>query len=215
MRGRALGALVTLVIVGLLTSCSSSGSTAVDAQDTATTELTSYGSDLYGLHFEHPATWRAQEFPIVGHAAFGGPLVFLSTEDLHDPCTVTSDSGGQQIACDAPLDQLPDGAVLATWDQVGVPGDDVPELHRLGEQLTIDGYSAWFDVKAPGDCAYGADQTVSARIETDHLVTGAVGETLDPSPGHWFQLTVCSRGLDHDQVVRDARAMVESVTIDR
>jgi hypothetical protein len=213
MRARALAAAMTVVVVGLAVSCSSSGSPTVEAQGAASTDLVSYESDLYGLHFDHPLAWRAQEFPNVGHGSFGGPVVFLSTEALHDPCTVTSDARGQEIACGLPLDQLPDGGILATWDQVGVPGDDAAERNRVGERLTVDGYPTWFDVKTPGDCGFGADQTVSARIETDQVVSGATDETLDPQPGHWFQLTVCSRGVDHDQVISEARAMVESVTV--
>jgi len=48
-----------------------------------------------------------------------------------------------------------------------------------GEQLTGDHYPAWFDVQAPGSCGMGADQTLSARDETDQALTGAPGETIE------------------------------------
>jgi hypothetical protein len=209
-------AIVALAVVSaaLVTGCSSSGPSTEESTATSIApDLATFGSDLYGLHFSYPSAWRAQEFPNPGIGSFGGPVVFLSTEDLRDPCTVTADSGGRSIDCAQPLDELPDGGVLATWDQVGVPGDSEPELHRTGERLTVDGHPGWIDVHVPGDCPYGADQTVSARVETDQRLTGDADETLDPEPGHWFQLTVCSRGLDHAQVLAAARAMVDSVTI--
>ena len=159
MRTRTVAAGMAIAVVAVSVSCSSSASPTVEARDGATTHPANYDSDLYGLHFDHPEAWRAQEFPRVGHGSFGGPVVFLSTEALHDPCTVTYDAKGQQIDCGLPLDQLPDGGVLATWDQVGVPGDDAAEQNRIGERLTVDGHPTWFDVKSPGDCGFGADRT--------------------------------------------------------
>jgi hypothetical protein len=205
-------ALVAAVIAGCSNGGSSPASTA--ASGPLYEERTTYENASYGLRFTHPAAWHEQEWNAQTGGTFGNPIVYLSTQAMHEPCTNDTTDGNLTIDCGNVIDSLDEDSFLATWQQVGVPADEQPDLHRVGERLTVGGYPAWRSVATPGDCDLGADQTINVRVETDHQETWDPTSTLDPSPGYWFQLTICSRGVDHDELIEQTRIMLDSVRID-
>jgi hypothetical protein len=63
--------------------------------------LTLAGGDL---SFEHPSAWRPSYYQRVSNVSV--PLVYLSNEVLHDPCT--------EAGCGQPIDDLSPGGVLVS-----------------------------------------------------------------------------------------------------
>ena len=74
-------------------------------------------STIGGIRFPHPGTW---ELGATGEPPFtmGRVLGFLSTDVLHDPCTITPNS----LSCGLPLDRLKPNGVLIEFSSRATPG---------------------------------------------------------------------------------------------
>lgn len=60
-----------------------------------------------GLSFRYPATWRAGTWNDV--SSFTALIVYLSTGQQYDPCTVRTSPGEKTVTCGDPVGTLPPG----------------------------------------------------------------------------------------------------------
>jgi hypothetical protein len=126
------------------------------------------------LSFTYPATWTAYPARQPGELHFQ-PLVFLSTQAVHDPCS----THGKTTSCGFPLRHLQPGGVLAFWQVNGIPATGLGP----GSRIQVGGLPAARVDTAGGECRrIGADRTVDVAVETSPL----------PSPLTYF--TACLRG---------------------
>ena len=153
------------------------------------------------LHFDYPAKWRA--FNYDNTSSFSSVLVYLSTQQLHDPCTrsLGVNAGGLYIrtTCDQPLDHLNSGGILVTWTTNGFPGWTIDK--EKGSRTTIGGRAAVMGSDKPGECAQvGGDETITAAIQRD-------------APNNYYRMVACLSGSNRAATERAVNAMLQSVTI--
>jgi len=179
---RLLTCAAALVLLVVLTSGCGGGSSAQAAgKDPPVVKYTGTF-----LSFTHPAAWKA--YPLRTQALHFNPLVYLSTQPVHDPCTTS----GNTTTCGFPLGQLEPGGVLVSWLYNGGP----PALTLgPGKRIQVGGRPATIVSAAGGMCGQiGADRTIDVRIE------------MRPLPSALLELTACLRGpgLAHEQASIDA-----------
>jgi hypothetical protein len=130
-----------------------------------------------GVSFTHPANWKAYPFrwhPPVLHFR---PLVYLSTQPVHDPCSTR----GNETTCGFPVRRLAPGGVLVTWAVYGIPVSGVRS--SPGMAVRVGGRYAKRVTAKPGDCRrIGADRTIQVTI-------GSATKFTVPT-----QFTACLRG---------------------
>jgi len=142
------------------------------------------------LSFSHPAAWKAYPFRWAGELHFR-PLVYLSTQSLHDPCSTS----GNTTTCGFPVGQLQPGGVLVTWQNSGPPALGLGP----GTQLRVGGRPAVRTDIAGGMCrSIGADRTIDVRVATSPL----------PSP--LTEFTACLRGPGLVQDEASVKALLAS-----
>ncbi|MFL6239697.1 MAG: hypothetical protein ACJ735_09455 [Actinomycetes bacterium] len=73
----------------------------------------------HGLRFRYPARWRAQHYDET--SSFTTSIVYLSTQQLHNPCRTSRNGSGTTIACGEPLRRLGPGDVLVQWYGFSAP----------------------------------------------------------------------------------------------
>lgn len=167
---RLLTCAAALVLLVVLTSGCGGGSNAhAAAKDSP---VVKYTGTL--LSFTHPAAWRA--YTLRTQALHFNPLVYVSTQPVHNPCTTT----GNETACGFPVRQLEPGGVLVGWLYSGGP----PALTLgPGKRIQVGGRTATIMSTAGGMCGrIGADRTIDVRVE------------LRPLPSALLELTACLRG---------------------
>lgn len=143
------------------------------------------------LSFTHPATWKAYPFQWAGGLHFR-PLVYLSTQPLHDPCSTQ----GNTTSCGFPVQRLQPGGVLVTWNASSPPA---VALGSGGTQVKVDGRPARRVDTAGGICrSIGADRTIDVLVATRPL----------PSP--LTEFTACLRGPGIAQSVNRVDALLAS-----
>jgi hypothetical protein len=161
-------ALTTLVA---LTSGCGGGSEARAGSTDAS--LLKYSNSV--LSFTYPAAWTAYPSRSSGELHFH-PLVFLSTQALHDPCS----THGNTTSCGFPVRHLQPGGVLAFWQVSGMPATGLGP----GSRVKVGGLPAARSDAAGGACRrIGADRTVDVAVQTSGPL---------PSPLTYF--TACLRG---------------------
>lgn len=168
---RLLTCAVALVLLVVVSSGCGGGSPA-HAAAKKDPPLVKYSSSF--LSFTHPAAWKASA-PRTQALHFN-PLVYLSTQPVHAPCTTT----GTETTCGFPVKQLEPGGVLVSWLYNGGP----PALTLgPGKRIQVGGHTATIVSAAGGMCRQiGADRTIDVRIE------------LRPLPSALLELTACLRG---------------------
>jgi hypothetical protein len=181
-------ALAILAFASLASGCGGGSNAQAAPKDPAPALKTYTGS---GLSFSYPAAWTAYK-PIVPTVALHfHPLVYLSTQPVHAPCTTK----GNTTSCGFPLDHLQPGGVLVTWETNGLPATDLGP----GPQLQVDGHPAARQVKTGGECRrIGADETITVAIETTQL------------PSALTYLTACLRGPGLAQAADSVYALLAS-----
>jgi hypothetical protein len=117
------------------------------------------------LSFSYPAAWTA--YPPAGPRELHfQPLVYLSTQPVHAPCTTR----GNGTTCGWPVRKLQPGGVLALWQRPYVlPGSasGTPQ----GTRIKVDGHRAWRVERSGGDCSrIGADRTIEVSLPALQLV---------------------------------------------
>ena len=145
------------------------------------------------LSFTHPAA-RKTSTPRSAELHFN-PLVYLSTQPVHDPCTTT----GNDTTCGFPVSQLQPGGVLVSWLYGGPPAFTLGP----GKQIRVGGRPASLVDTAGGMCRQiGADRTIDVTIE------------LRPLPSSLLQFTACLRGPGMAQSGAAVDALLASTEFD-
>jgi hypothetical protein len=141
-------------VAALASACGGGGGAASAANDPPLVKYTSAE-----LSFRHSAEWKAYPFRWAGELHFH-PLVYLSTQPVHDPCT----THGNETTCGFPVRQLQPGGVLAVWEPVEIPIANFPH-GSPGATTRIGGRYAKRVTARPGICrTIGADLTISLGI---------------------------------------------------
>ena len=135
-------------------------------------------------------TWKAYPFRWAGELHFQ-PLVYLSTQPLHDPCSTK----GNTTSCGFPVAQLRPGGVLLTWNASGPSATGLAS----GSQIRVDGHPARCVESAGGICRQlGADKTIYVLVQTR------------PLPSTPTELTACLRGPGVAQEEQSVDALLAS-----
>jgi len=145
------------------------------------------------LSFTHPAAWKASTPP--AQEIHFNPLVYLSTQPVHDPCTTS----GNETTCGFPVTQLEPGGVLVSWLYGGPPAFSLGP----GKQTRVGGRPASRVETAGGMCrSIGADRTIDVTI------------ALRPLPSAPLQFTACLRGPGLTQSEAGVDALLASTRFD-
>jgi hypothetical protein len=185
---RLLVGTAALVALGALTSGCGGGSADAQAAGKPEQRLVRYSDSV--LSFSHPAAWKAYPFRWNGELHFR-PLVYLSTQPLHDPCAMQ----GNTVSCGFPVGRLLRGGVLVTWNDSGPPAMGLGP----GSRTRVGGHPARRVDTAHGICrSIGADRTIDVLIQ------------VRPLPSPLTELTACLRGPSLVQAEQSVDALLAS-----
>jgi len=146
-----------------------------------------------GLSFSYPATWTASKPPLPTVSLHFNPLVYLSTQPVHAPCSTK----GTTTSCGFPIDHLEPGGVLVTWETNGLLAMGLGP----GTQIQVGGHPASRQEKTGGECrTIDADRTIDVAIATSTL----------PSALTYF--TACLRGPGLAEAEKSDDALLASTT---
>ena len=183
-----LCALAILALASMTSACGG-GSDAQSAPKDP--PLTQYNGS--GLSFSYPAAWTAYKPVLPTVALHFNPVVYLSTQPVHAPCSTE----GNRTTCGLPVDQLHPGGVLITWETNGLPAMGLGP----GTQLQVGGHPAVRQEKTGGECRrIGADRTIDVAVATHSL----------PSALTYF--TACLRGPGLALAEKSVDALLASTT---
>jgi hypothetical protein len=144
-----------------------------------------------GLSFDYPAAWTEYKPTLPTVSLHFNPLVYLSTQPVHAPCSTK----GNTTSCGFPVDQLQPGGVLVTWETNGLLAMGLGP----GKQIQVGGHPAARQEKTGGECSrIGADRTIDVAIATSTL----------PSALTYF--TACLRGPGLAQAEKSVDALLAS-----
>ena len=167
-----LCALAILALASLTSACGGGSDAEAEPKDAPPALATYTGS---GLTFSYPVAWRAYKPVLPTVALHFNPLVYLSTQPVHAPCSTK----GNTTTCGFPIDHLQPGGVLVTWETNGLLAMSLGP----GPQIQVDGHPAARQTTVGGECrTIGADETIDVAIETK------------PLPSALTYLTACLRG---------------------
>jgi hypothetical protein len=147
-----------------------------------------------GLSFSYPASWRPFKYDLVG-SQFAS-IVYLSNQQLHDPCVRTATSA----SCGRPLGRLQPGGVLAEWT---VWGSDHARFSEFsGSDITVGGRPAKIQVERdwPLGCG-GVIANVAMRVTISRPDTEM----------SWYAFDACLRGPNVEVAEQQVRALLDSV----
>lgn len=155
-----LCALAILVFASVASACGGGGDAATATpKDPPLAEFS--GS---GLSFSYPSVWTATKPSFPYQDLHFHPIVFLSTQPVHAPCTTK----GNETDCGIPIaiDTLQPGGVFAMWQPAEGPPLVSGELAPFKGTFQIDGHPAQRKETAGGECSeIGADRTISVEVE--------------------------------------------------
>ena len=183
--------LCALAILGLasMTSACGGGSDAEAGPKDPPPALATYTGQ--GLSFSYPVAWTAYTPVLPTVALHFNPLVYLSTQPVHAPCSTQ----GNTTTCGFPIDHLQPGGVLVTWEMNGLLATSLGP----GPQIQVDGHPATRQKKLGGECrTVGADETIDVAIETK------------PLPSALTYLTACLRGPGLAQAEESVYELLDS-----
>jgi hypothetical protein len=154
--------------------------------------VTTYEGDE--MAFEYSARWQAVHFENV--SSFTRLLVYLSTEQLFEPCVRQLNA----VSCGSPLRSNlgPDG-VFIEWIHWGFPGREFDST--LGSLIDVGGRRATFQHHAPTEecIRVGADDMIVVTVEWPQ------------AQSNWHEMTACLRGPDLDKIQEEIDSMLGSV----
>jgi hypothetical protein len=146
-----------------------------------------------GLAFSYPSTWTASTPIRPSVALHFNPLVYLSTQPVHAPCSTK----GNTTSCGFPVDHLQPGGVLVTWETNGLLAMGLGP----GRQVQVGGHPAVRQETTGGECRrIGADRTIDVAVATHTL----------PSALTYF--TACLRGPGLADAEKSVDALLASTT---
>ena len=167
-----LCALAILALASVTSACGGGSDAEAGPKDPVPALATYTGS---GLSFSYPAAWKAYKPVLPTVALHFNPLVYLSTQPVHAPCSTK----GSTTTCGFPIDHLQPGGVLVTWETNGLLATSLGP----GPQIQVDGHPAARQKKMGGECRrIGADETIDVAVETK------------PLPSALTYFTACLRG---------------------
>lgn len=180
---------------------SSTASISPEPVDTASASPTRSLAHYSGgeVNFDYPSPWTATYFEDV--SSFSSVIVFLSTEQLSDPCTRTITSEFSRVECGSPLGdrQLGPNGLLVSWLGRGFPGWRFDP--GAGAARTIGGRTASVDDHAAPDycTANGGQREMIAIVPLPDAIY------------NWREMDACYRGPDLSLVRTQLTAMLDSV----
>jgi len=144
-----------------------------------------------GLDFSYPAAWTAYKPVLPTVSLHFNPLVYLSTQPVHAPCSTQ----GNTTSCGFPVDHLQPGGVLITWETNGLLAMGLGP----GTQIQVGGHPAARQETTNGECRrIGADRTIDVAIATHTL------------PSALTYVTACLRGPGLAQAEKSVDALLAS-----
>ena len=167
-----------------------------------------------GLSFIYPVDWKAKGFE-GSHSSFETPLVYLSNQEMSDPCT---NRPGSRVCHAYPIKALDPGGVVLVWSTNGFPGWDFAQ--QRGRAITVGGRAA--KITARRDCGHlVADRSVSVIIPFDQVESTPAGvasssvdrPSLIDTPNNWYELDACFRDPGADAALDQVRRLLRSVQL--
>jgi hypothetical protein len=185
---RLAAALASAVLASaaLVTGCASAGApqAAVASRFSA-----------MGLAFRYPGTWRSGTWSD-DVSSFSGPIVFLSTARLHDPCLRTVNAQVTSVSCGDPVSTVAPGGMLVRWDE-----DGFPNWHAPRSNTKIGGRPATETVTAGRWCqALDGSRTITVVIPQG-------------ASDNWYEMDACLRGPGLPAEQAEITAMLKTVRI--
>jgi hypothetical protein len=194
LRPRSLVFCAIGIVAATALASACGGGTSGAAQAANPPQLVTYRSGE--LSFRHPAAWKAYPGRAPTVAIHFHPIVYLSTQPLHDPCSTHGDT----TSCGFPVRQLKPGGVLIAWQIYGIPVSGLQAAS--GTTTRIGGSYAKRTVTTPGDCRkIGADRTIQ-------VVVGSPTKFAVPT-----YFTACLRGPNLAQNERRVDALLASTRL--
>jgi hypothetical protein len=180
-------ALAIVALASVMSACG--GGTDAKAAPQDPPALAQYSNSF--LSFTYPAAWKAYPYRWNNPVLHFDPLVYLSTQPVENPCSTT----GNETSCGFPVEKLPPGGVLITWEQNGMPATGV----GAGTRTQVDGHPASRIEQAGGECGkIGADRTINVAVQTS------------PPPSALTYFTACLRGPGLAQAEKSVDALLTS-----
>jgi hypothetical protein len=91
------------------------------------------------IRFAYPRRWDALDSP--EYSSMYTRLIWLSTQELNEPCSYTHTDQGVRVRCGLPLGSLNPNAALLQWGFGGRPGWSLGQMP--GEPMRIGGRAQW------------------------------------------------------------------------
>lgn len=183
-----LCALAIMAVASVTSACGGGGAARAAPKDPP---LTTYTTP--GLSFSYPAAWTASKPILPAVSLHFNPLVYLSTQPVHAPCSTK----GNTTSCGFPVDHLQPGGVLVTWETNGLLAMGLGP----GTAIQVDGHPAARQETTGGECRrIGADRTIDVAVATHTL----------PSALTYF--TACLRGPGLGEAEKSVDALLASTT---
>jgi hypothetical protein len=181
-----LCAAAIVALVSVTTACGGGGDAQAAPKDPP---LAQYKNST--LSFSYPASWTASKPTLPPEDLHFHPIVFLSTQPVHAPCTTT----GNETDCSLPLDQLQAGGVFAMWQPAeGPPVTPAAPFHGT---LRVGGHPAQRNETQGGECkSIGAERTISVEVES--------------APEDYIFFTACLRGPGLARAEKSVDALLAS-----
>jgi hypothetical protein len=151
------------------------------------------------IRFVYPREWDALASP--EYSSMYTRLIWLSTQELNEPCSYTHTDQGVRVRCGLPLGSLDSNTVLVAWGFGGRPGWSLRQMP--GEPMRIGGRSAKLAVDetsgggADSCLQLGGDESLSLWI------------TRKAAHNFYF-MNACLRGPDLKSVEQKVRTMIAS-----
>jgi hypothetical protein len=156
------------------------------------------------LSFDHPASWRVSHYEVT--SSFSATIVFLSTQPIHDPCSVrTASSLVCSLSLAEPTQTLKPGGVEVVWSEHDFPGWSFDRVQ--GQALVVDGHAARWqtqsepqpDPHAPSTCSH------MGGLESVQVIV------LSSVPYRWYELDACFGPGDPASRERELHILLDSV----
>jgi hypothetical protein len=189
-----------LLVVTALAAAGCGGGSSSTTLGGGAARLVSYhggGHGFEGLSFRYPASWSAYHYRCA--SSFTSPIVYLSNERLHPPCTHRRLAHGSVTKGRAPLDRLRPGGVLVEWSLTGFPGSTFKNAH--GRPLRVDGFQAKLLTGEYGCAHLGADVGYVLTVNRRH------------DPYNRYELRACIAGPDSASTEAEVRGLISSTTL--
>jgi len=145
------------------------------------------------LTFDYPGGWNAAE--IFYPATQVQSIVYLSTEEITDPC----DHTGNSISCTRlPVSALGEDGVLISWWHWGLVGtkfDIGPNAPTIGGRPAV-----VLDADPGASCSgIGTDRAKTVKVP------------IPNASSNWIEMDACVSGPNTDQTMAEIDAMLASV----